>query len=428
MEDRAPVIEIINTGTELLLGRVLNTHHQWLCRQLTKLGYEISRQMTVADTGPVIQQAVRESLTRSDLVIVTGGLGPTSDDLTRDDIAKLLGLSLKMDGTVLAAIENYYRVARRPMPPTTRVQAMVPEGALVLSNEAGTAPGLAMDVPAGAFRSGEHPSLLILLPGPPRELYPMFTGKALPMILKQFPLSAPFHSVTLKTACMGESVIEETIGRSLDKLVAEGLEVGYCARTSEVEVRLGARGPKAQDLVDRAVEIVRGKLPPCIFGTGEDRLEEVVVRMLTGRKQTLATAESCTGGLVSHRLTNIPGASAVLMCGLVTYSNESKMRLLGVPPETLEKHGAVSEETARAMAEGARQRSGVDFSVALTGIAGPGGGSPEKPVGTVYIAVSSAKGTTVWQRLNKWDREAFKLAASQQALEMVRQTLLKEAV
>jgi nicotinamide-nucleotide amidase len=428
MEDRVPVIEIINTGTELLLGRVLNTHHQWLCRQLTRLGYEISRQMTVADTGPVIQQSVRESLTRADLVIVTGGLGPTSDDLTRDDIAKLLGLSLHMDGTVLAAIEGFYKTLDRPMPPTTRVQAMVPEGALVLANDAGTAPGLAIDVAPGTFRSDRRPSLLILLPGPPRELYPMFTGKALPVILKKFPLSAPFHSVTLKTACMGESAIEEMLGRSLDGLVAEGLEVGYCARTSEVEVRLGARGPKAVALVDRAVEIVRGKLPPCIFGTGEDRLEEVVVRMLTERRQTLATAESCTGGLVSHRLTNIPGASAVLMCGLVTYSNESKMRLLGVALETIETHGAVSEETARAMAEGARQRSGVDYAVALTGIAGPGGGSVEKPVGTVYIAVSSAKGTMVRHHMNRWDRETFKLAASQQALEMVRQTLLEEAV
>jgi nicotinamide-nucleotide amidase len=424
MGDRVPIIEIINTGTELLLGRVLNTHHQWLCRQLTKLGYEISRQTTVADTGLVIQHTVRESLARADVVIVTGGLGPTSDDLTRDFIARLLGLTLRMDDTVLAAIEGFYKTLDRPMPPTTRVQAMVPEGALVLANDAGTAPGLAIDVAPGRFRSDSHPSLLILLPGPPRELYPMFTGKALPVILKKFPLSAPFHSVTLKTACMGESAIEELIGKSLDGLVAEGLDVGYCARISEVEVRLGAGGPKATALVDRAVGIVRGKLPPCIFGTGEDRLEEVVIRLLTERKQTLATAESCTGGLVSHRLTNVPGASAVLMCGLVTYSNESKVRLLGVPSETIEAHGAVSAETARAMAEGARERYGVDYSVAVTGIAGPGGGSVEKPVGTVFIAVSSVKGTTVLHHRNRWDRETFKLAASQQTLELLRQTLL----
>ncbi len=420
-----PVIEIINTGTELLLGRVLNTHHQWLCRQLTRLGYEISRQTTIADTGLAIQQAVRESLGRAEVVIVTGGLGPTSDDLTRDYIAKLLGLSLRMDDSVLAAIEGFYRTLDRPMPPTTRVQAMVPEGALVLANDAGTAPGLAIDVASGMFRSEPRPSLLILLPGPPRELYPMFTGKALPVILKKYPLCAPFHSVTLKTACMGESAIEELLGQSLDGLVAQGLEVGYCARIGEVEVRLGAGGSEATALVDRAVEIVRGELPPCIFGTGDDRLEEVVVRLLTERKQTLATAESCTGGLVSHRITNVPGASAVLMCGLVTYSNESKVRLLGVPSETIEAHGAVSEATARAMAEGARQHYGVDYSVAVTGIAGPGGGSVEKPVGTVFIAVGSASGTTVWHRMNRWDRETFKQAASQQALELLRQTLLR---
>lgn len=423
-----PVIEIINTGTELLLGRIVNTHHQWLCRQLTKLGYEISRQTTIADTGLTIQQAVRESLTRADVVIVTGGLGPTSDDLTRDYIAKLLGLSLHEDASVLANIEGFYRALDRPMQPSTRVQAMVPDGALVLANDAGTAPGLAIDVAPTTFRSDPHPSLLILLPGPPRELYPMFTGKALPVILKKYPLSTPFHSVTLKTACMGESGIEELLGHSLDGLVAQGLDVGYCARIGEVEVRLSARGSEGVTLVDRAVEIVRGLLPPCIFGTGDDRLEEVVVRLLSERKQTLATAESCTGGLVSHRITNVPGASAVLMCGLVTYSNESKVRLLGVPAETIEAHGAVSEATARAMAEGARQRYGVDYSVALTGIAGPGGGSPEKPVGTVFIAVSSANGTTVWHRMNRWDRETFKLAASQQALELLRQTLLHLAV
>jgi nicotinamide-nucleotide amidase len=425
MGDHVPVIEIINTGTELLLGRVLNTHHQWLCRQLTRLGYEISRQTTIADTGLAIQQAARESLGRADVVIVTGGLGPTSDDLTRDYIARLLGLSLRMDDSVLAAIEGFYKTLDRPMPPTTRVQAMVPEGALVLANDAGTAPGLAIDVAPGMYRSEPRPSLLILLPGPPRELHPMFTGKALPVILKKYPLSAPFHSVTLKTACMGESAIEELLGQSLDALVAQGLEVGYCARIGEVEVRVGAGGSEATALVDRAVEIVRGKLPPCIFGTGDDRLEEVVVRLLTERKQTLATAESCTGGLVSHRITNVPGASAVLMCGLVTYSNASKVRLLGVQSETIETHGAVSEATARAMAEGARQRYGVDYSVAVTGIAGPGGGSVEKPVGTVFIAVSSASGTTVWHRMNRWDRETFKQAASQQALELLRQTLLK---
>lgn len=424
MGDRVPVIEIINTGTELLLGRVLNTHHQWLCRQLTKLGYEISRQMTVADTGPVIQQAVRESLARADVVLVTGGLGPTSDDLTRDYIARLLGLSLRMEDSVLAAIEGFYRTLDRPMPPTTRVQAMVPEGALVLANDTGTAPGLAIDVAPGMFRADPHPSLLILLPGPPRELYPMFTAKALPLILQKYPLTAPFHSVTLKTACMGESTIEELLGQSLDGLVAAGLEVGYCARIGEVEVRLGAGGPKAATLVDQAVGIVRGLLPPCIFGTGDDRLEEVVIRLLTERGQTLATAESCTGGLVSHRLTNVPGASAVLMCGLVTYSNQSKVRLLGVPSETIETHGAVSEATARAMAEGARQRYGVDYSVAVTGIAGPGGGTVEKPVGTVFIAIGSAKGTTVRHHMNRWDRETFKQAASQQALELLRQTLV----
>lgn len=407
-----------------MLGRVLNTHQQWLCRQLTQLGYEVSRQVTVPDTGPDIQQAVREALQRADFIIVTGGLGPTSDDLTRDFIARLLGRSLSLDANILGTIRAFYESRNRPMPESTSVQAMVPDGALVLGNPNGTAPGLAMKVNPGIFRPSENPSWLVLLPGPPRELYPMFTRDVVPLLQKAFPLSHPYHSVTLKTACYGESVLEEMISHSLDAMVKRGLVVGYCARTGEVEIRLSACTDQARAFVAEAESIVRGLLPPCIFGVGEDRLEEVVINELRRRKHTLVTAESCTGGYVSHRLTNVPGASEVFLAGLVTYSNESKTSLLGVPVEIIQKNGAVSEPTAQAMATGVRQRFQADYALSLTGIAGPGGGTEDKPAGTVFIALAGPKGVSVERCLYRLERESFKQAASQQAMETLRQALL----
>ncbi len=407
-----------------MLGRVLNTHQQWLCRQLTQLGYEVARQVTVPDTGPDIQQAVREALLRSDFIIVTGGLGPTSDDLTRDYIARLLGRSLTLNNKVLDVIRAFYQSRNRPMLESTSVQAMVPDGACVLENPNGTAPGLAMEVAAGQFRTAANPSWLVLLPGPPRELYPMFTRDVVPLLQKAFPLSEPYHSITLKTACYGESALEEMIGHSLDALVNQGLVIGYCARVGEVEIRLSACTSQAGTLVAQAESIVRSLIPPCIFSVGEDRLEEVVIHELSRRKQTLVTAESCTGGFVSHRLTNVPGASESLLAGLVTYSNESKTNLLGVPAETIQKNGAVSESTAKAMALGARQRFQSDYALSLTGIAGPGGGTEDKPVGTVFIGLAGPKGVSVGRYLYRLERESFKQAASQQAMELLRQALL----
>lgn len=415
-------IEIINTGSELMLGRVLNTHQQWLCRQFADLGYGVERQVAVDDSGLAIQGAVREALARAELIVVTGGLGPTSDDRTRDLIAALLGRTLREDSSVVAHIDGFFKSRKRPMPASTRIQAMVPDGAGVLMNAHGTAPGLAIEPATG--QAGVVTQLLVMLPGPPRELRPMFTTQVVPLLREKFPLPAPFVCRTLKTTGMGESQVEEKIAGSLKHLTDVGMDLGYCARIGEVDVRFVARGADASQRVAEAERITRELLGTLVFAADDEELEQTIVKLLTERKQTLALAESCTGGAIADRITNVPGASAVFLAGLVTYSNEAKQKFLGVRAETLAAHGAVSEATVREMAEGARRATGADFSIAVTGIAGPGGGTPEKPVGTVWIAVASATTTLAQRRFNPFDRETFKNVTSQHALDLLRRLML----
>jgi len=418
------IVELINTGSELMLGHVLNTHQQWLCRKLADLGYVVSRQVAVADAGREIEEAVREALSRADLIITTGGLGPTSDDLTRDLIAQLLDKPLREDAAVLAHIQGFFKMRKRPMPERTSVQALVPDGATVLHNPHGTAPGLALEVRPNPFRQGGRPTWLIMLPGPPRELRPMFADSVAPLLRSLLPLEGEYVCRTLRTTGIGESLAQERIAEPLSRLVAKGLDLGYCAQPGRVDVRLAAGGAGAQELVREAEEITRARLDAFVFGEGDDDLPSVIIRLLTKSKETLALAESCTGGLIAHQLTNVPGASAVLLAGLVTYSNQAKEKLLGVRAETLAEHGAVSEAVAREMAEGARRQIGADYGLAVTGIAGPGGGTEEKPVGTVSIALATPQGTLVERNFNALDRETFKQLTAQQALEMLRRQVL----
>lgn len=416
-------IEIINTGAELLLGRVLNTHQQFLCRRLADLGYPVQRQVCVSDSGAAIGVAVKDALTRADIVITTGGLGPTSDDRTRDYIAALLGRKLITHQQVLDRISHWFCHRNKSMPPSTAVQAQVPEGALVLINEHGTAPGLIIDVPPDASTCGK-PRWLVMLPGPPRELRPMFDQQVVPWLQTVQQDQEPFACVTLKTTGMGESTVEEQIAPALEELVQRGLEIGYCARTGEVDVRLVASGAHAAEIVGTAEQRTRSLLGDAIFGSGDESLEAVVVRLLTERKQWLALAESCTGGHIANRITNVPGASAMLWGGGVTYANEAKQTLLGVDPELIRREGAVSEACARAMAEGMRKVSGCNYALAVTGIAGPSGGTADKPVGTVFLAIASAAGITVHRHLNRYDRETFKYVTSQQGLDLVRRAVV----
>jgi nicotinamide-nucleotide amidase len=432
-------IELLNTGSELMLGRVLNTHQQWLCRRLADLGYVVTRQVAVPDTAHDIQSAVCEALSRADLVIATGGLGPTADDLTRDLIAQLLGKKLRLDEAVLDHIQKRFAARNLSMPKNNEVQALVPEGAIVLPNPNGTAPGLAMKIDEdGRWEMGDGKLLapssisdfpspkrwLVLLPGPPRELRPMFDNLVVPLLRREYPLDAPFVCRTLRTSGIAESLVQEKIAAPLGALAAAGLEIGYCARAGQVDVRLSARGAGSGKVVCEAEAIVQKILGGQIYGYDDETIEAVVVRLLTERSQTLALAESCTGGGLAHRVTNAPGASAVFPGGFVTYSNETKQKFLGVRAETLAAHGAVSEAVAREMAVGARSQLGADFAIAVTGIAGPAGGTKEKPVGTVFIGLAGAFGTVVERRLNSFERETFKEVTAGQALEMLRTRLV----
>ncbi len=415
-------IELVNTGSELMLGRVLNTHQQWLCRRLADLGHVVTRQVAIADTGGEIQNAVREALGRADLVITTGGLGPTSDDITRELIAELLGKKLVQNPEILAHIENRFAKRGFPRPPRTSVESFVPEGALFFLNANGTAPGLAIQIENRKSKI-ENSKWLVMLPGPPRELRPMFDQAVVPLLQREFAADT-FVCRTLRSTGIGESRVQEMIEADLQPLVKRGLETGYCARPGAVDVRLTATGGDANQLVADAEAVVQKILGANIFGFDDDEIENVVVRLLTEQKKTLALAESCTGGNLAHRVTNVPGASEVFLGGVVSYANDAKEEFLGVRAETLRQHGAVSEAVAREMAAGALEKFGSDYALAVTGIAGPGGGTPDKPVGTVFIALASAAGVEVDRRLNPWDRATFKEVTATQALERLRTRLI----
>ena len=414
-------VEIVNTGSELMLGRVLNTHQQWLCRRLADLGHVVTRQVAVADTGTEIQAAVREALSRADLIITTGGLGPTSDDLTRELIAELLGKKLVKNPAVQAHIENFFAKRGRPRPQKTDVETFVPEGAEVFLNATGTAPGLAMEIsdPKSEIR---NPKWLVMLPGPPRELRPMFDASVVPLLKREF-AGEIFVCRTLLTTGIGESRVQEMVEADLQPLVRRGLEIGYCARPGAVDVRLVAGGATAEKLVGEAEVVVQRILGENIFGRDDEEIEQVVVKLLAQQKKTLALAESCTGGLMASRITDVPGASEVFLGGVVGYANAAKEKFLGVRSKTLKQHGAVSGAVAQEMALGVREKFGSDFALAVTGIAGPGGGTAEKPVGTVFIALASAAGVEVKVFLNAWDRATFKQVTATQALDWLRRAV-----
>lgn len=404
-------VEVLNTGTELLLGNVLNSHLAWFGQRLFSMGLRISRQTTIPD-GPAIRQGLLEAFGRCDVLIVTGGLGPTTDDITREIAAELLGAPLREDEGVVAAI--HARLERRGIPFRARMrrQAMVPEGATVLPNENGTAPGLYFPATQTPALSTPH---LFFLPGPPRELKPMFDRYALPLLGELVGEAPDRECRTYHVVGMGESTVEEVIGLELSK--RGDLEVGYCARPNEVDFRLiGPRG-----LLDEVEPRVREVLGVHIVSQKGEALEEVVVARLRVLGKSLAMAESCTGGFLAHRITNVPGASEIFFAGYVTYANEAKTNSVGVPAELIAEHGAVSEPVARAMAEGAAARAGADFGIGITGIAGPGGGTEEKPVGTVFIALAERGGETICSReLFPTDRATFKELTTQTALDMLR--------
>ena len=419
-------IELITIGTELLLGQVLDTHQQWLGQRLADSGYTLSRQVTVPDNGPAICGAVQTALGRADLVITTGGLGPTSDDVTRGLLADLLARPLGPDASVAAHIEGFFERHNRPMPGSVLVQAQVPEGAVVFPNEHGTAPGLAIEASPNPFRAGGGSAWLIMLPGPPRELRPMFDDQVLPFINKYLPLEKEFQCRTLRSLGIGESMVEEMLLGPLQPLMDRGLELGFCARIGQVDIRLSGIGPGMSAIIAEAEAAIRAAIDKQIYGTDDETIEQVVVGQLIATGETLAVAESCTGGFLGHHITNVPGASAIFAGGVLAYSNAMKQKLLGVKKSTLAEHGSVSKPVAIEMAEGALTVSGADHALSVTGIAGPGGGTPDKPVGTVWLGMASRGGRPLAiRKFHPYDRETFKHATVHQALELLRRRLKK---
>ena len=407
-------IEILNTGTELLLGNTLNTHGGWFGRQLFTMGLRVARQATVPD-GDAIREAFEEMVIRADVLLITGGLGPTSDDLTREIVAETLGIELHQDEQALRTLESFFALRGKPMAPANLRQALVPTGADVLPNPNGTAPGLYLPPRINGISN----CAIFLLPGPPRELYPMFHEEVTPRlrVLSGTPEIACVSE--LKFTGIGESDFHQGIDAGLAAI--SGLEYGYCARIGEVDLRLIGN----EKSIAAARELALASFGRNLISDDGSSLEATVIRLLREKRMILATAESCTGGLIANRLTNVPGSSEAFTHGWVTYANEAKTGQLHVPAEMIEIHGAVSEETARAMAEGALVESGSDLAVSVTGIAGPTGGTEGKPVGTAWLALAIRGGETIARKVyHPRNRKDFKQSVSQSALDLVRRQLV----
>ena len=413
--------EILCVGTELLLGDIVNTDAACLARGLRRLGINVCHQCVVGDNAGRLREALETALSRSDLVITSGGLGPTYDDLTKETVASCLGLTLQTDEASLDRIRDYFARTGRVMTENNEKQALVPTGARAIENDNGTAPGILIEQEATG-------KTVILLPGPPRELEPMFRDRVLPYLRGR--TTHALAGVNIHIFGMGESAVETV----LHAMMIEGSNptVAPFCKEGEVRVRVTARADSREEalaLCREAVENIRKtEVGTYIYGVadadGEElTMERATLEALMTAGRTVACAESCTGGLVAKRLTDIPGASAAVLGGCVTYTNEMKERLLGVRRETIARYTEVSEATAREMARGVRERTGADIGVSTTGFAGPGGGTETEPVGTVYVAVSTPQGESV-RRVSlspSRSRDYIRTVAATHALAMVRE-------
>lgn len=403
------MVELVSTGAELLSGRTVNTHAQRLAQHLAEIGLVLARDTTVPDDRTAIRDAVREALQRVSVVMVSGGLGPTSDDVTREAVAEVLGAQVVMHEPTREAIRQRYARTKRAWNENAERHALVLSSARVLENHVGLAPSELIEW---------HDRLVFLMPGPPHEFEAALVDHVIPKLRAMAP-ALPLQKI-FQLAVIGESDVVRLLSHA--DFPHDGVHVAYCARPGVVELRLTAL-PSALDSFERDVGCARERLSEWIYAESRTALESVVVDALRSAGKTIALAESCTGGLVGHRLTNVPGSSDVLLGGIIAYANESKVRELGVAPDLLAREGAVSREVAAAMAEGARRRFGADMGIGISGIAGPGGGTEQKPVGLVYIGVSDAAATVVQECRLSGQRSTIKQVASQLALENVRRRL-----
>lgn len=412
---------VLAVGDEIVLGQKLNTNSVWLADRLASLGVMTVEHDAVADDEPAIAEAVSRLARRAPLVLVTGGLGPTADDLTREGLARALGAELREDPAALASIEAALARRQRAMTPALRTQARAPAGARALRNDVGTAPGL-----HARLSHDGGVSDIVVLPGPPSEMRPMFEREVASVLAQ-----GGGDAITTRLLhCCGvvESEAAEMLGGMLsrDRNPTVGITVGRAI----VTLRIRHRGPRGQSAasLDQTERACRDAMGPYLFGAGDDTLASSLLGMLIDRAQTVTTAESCTGGLLTSMLTDIPGSSAAVLGGWITYTNDAKRRELSVPMDLIERVGAVSEEVARGMAEGALLVADADHALAITGVAGPGGGSEQKPVGTVYVARSTREAVGVSTEVRRFlfpgDRASVRERAALMALSMLRLRLL----
>lgn len=408
-------LEVVTIGNELLLGQVVDTNAAELARALAAAGIEVVRHASVGDRPEAIRAAVGEALERTGFVITTGGLGPTRDDVTKLEVAQLFGKPLRLDDTVLRSLEERFRRLGRAMPPMNRSQAEVPEGATVLPNPRGTAPGLWVEDARGR--------VVIMLPGVPSELRGLLAEEVLPR-LAQRTSGEVVRSRTVRTTGVAESALAERVG-AIEPTLAP-LTLAYLPSVDGVDLRVTAwslRETEAERLLDSAALMLRQRAGPDVYGEDRTDLASVVLEQLRARKARLVIAESCTGGLLGSRITAVPGASDVFIGGVVAYDNVVKSGMLDVPPELLEQHGAVSEEVVSAMAQGVQRQFAVDAAIAITGIAGPAGGTPEKPVGTVWLAARLGAAARALRRTFPGDRGEIRARAAQAALDLLRRLI-----
>ena len=406
--------EILAVGTELLMGQIANTNAQYISSRLPEIGIGVYFHSVVGDNAERLKQIFKLALSRSEVIILTGGLGPTQDDITKETVSAVLGRRLVPDQASLDDIEDFFRKRGRKMTKNNLKQACLPEGCTIVRNSAGTAPGCIIE---------DSGKTIVLLPGPPSEMKPMFEETVMPYLAAKS--DCRLESVYLRIFGIGESAVEDEIMDLIDGQTNP--TIASYAKDGEVMIRITAMHPKdstGTDIIRPVAHEIKRRLGDAVFSDDGSSLEEVAARLLMEKKMTVSFAESCTGGLLAARLTDIPGISAVFDRAAVTYSNRSKMEQLCVRKETLDRHGAVSEQTACEMALGIRNISGTDLGISVTGIAGPGGGTDKKPVGLVYTALAHRDGVTV-KRLDLWgNRERIRNVTCLHVFDMIRRHLM----
>jgi len=409
--------EVVSVGTELLLGEITDTNATYICQRLAEAGINVYYRSTVGDNFERLCGTLRQAQARADVVIVTGGLGPTEDDITREAIAAVAGKPLREDPEAAQSIREFFEKRGRPFAGANMKQALAPEGGRIIPNPHGTAPGLAVEAEGAEF---------IALPGVPAEMRGMLTEWVIAYLQqKRGAVQELLRSRTLKVVGLGESAVAEMLKPILEAQTDP--TIATYAYPGEVRLRITTKAGSEEEAAARlkATEAqLRQELGPHVFGADDETLEAMVGELLAARGLSLSIAESCTGGLIASRITDVPGSSRYFLGGVVTYSDAEKVRLLEVPPGIIKAYGAVSEPVARAMAEGSRRTAGSDLALGVTGIAGPAGGTPQKPVGLVYIALAVKEGTVCQRHHLHGDREQVKWRTSQAALDMVRLRLL----